>query len=365
MRGHLSISTATHSPLQEQVELHRRMYLQAQAPNILIMGAIAVIGYHVAVLITHGSTGPLYWTLYGLQLVGFIVAAIAIRREWFDAKWFGPVFAGFFVFGACIALVDLRLGWNAGIDSLVIRLLVFGAVIGDWTSFIVALGLTVPLATWMVFANADPGARDHFSSIVVAAIFGAVLLRGHRHTLRVVAEAHLDLARRASMDPGTGLLTRHGLAEAYPVLRGQALRHGEPVFAVFVDVAGLKHVNDTAGHLVGDHLLRSVAEALRLRSREGDLTCRWGGDEFLWVGTGARPDAQAVRDRIVATMDATIFDHIWEPHLWVGVADAPVAPPDPADLINAADLHMLERRASEGRTRYSRIPKSPPAAHSA
>ena len=55
----------------------------------------------------------------------------------------------------------------------------------------------------------------------------------------------------------------------------------------FVDVDGLKKVNDAQGHAVGDQLLRDVGAALRTQLRAYDLVVRYGGDEFLCALRGA------------------------------------------------------------------------------
>jgi diguanylate cyclase (GGDEF)-like protein len=61
----------------------------------------------------------------------------------------------------------------------------------------------------------------------------------------------------------------------------RARRTGEGLVVVFVDVDGLKQVNDTEGHLAGDALLIAVADSLRACLRSYDLVMRFGGDEFV------------------------------------------------------------------------------------
>jgi len=61
----------------------------------------------------------------------------------------------------------------------------------------------------------------------------------------------------------------------------RARRTGEGLMVAFVDVDGLKQVNDTEGHLAGDALLIAVADSLRACLRSYDLVMRFGGDEFV------------------------------------------------------------------------------------
>jgi diguanylate cyclase (GGDEF)-like protein len=61
----------------------------------------------------------------------------------------------------------------------------------------------------------------------------------------------------------------------------RARRQGHPLLVAFIDVNGLKSVNDREGHAAGDQVLREVAEALRHGLRSYDLLFRYGGDEFV------------------------------------------------------------------------------------
>lgn len=54
-----------------------------------------------------------------------------------------------------------------------------------------------------------------------------------------------------------------------------------PLSLIFLDVNGLKEINDTLGHKEGDRLLQEMAQVLRKSTREGDIVARWGGDEFV------------------------------------------------------------------------------------
>ena len=97
-----------------------------------------------------------------------------------------------------------------------------------------------------------------------------------REDLRDLADEHF---RSARTDALTGLGNRTRWEEAL----GEAQRRvdsGAPVAVITVDVDGLKEINDTYGHDLGDDLLRRCADVLRDHSRGDDVLCRIGGDEF-------------------------------------------------------------------------------------
>jgi len=109
---------------------------------------------------------------------------------------------------------------------------------------------------------------------------------------REAAQARDRLEVLARLDPMTESLNRHAF---YSLVD----RHGRAAPAlngcvVLVDVDGLKHINDSYGHMAGDLAIRNVAKAIRSLVRADDLLFRWGGDEFLVLLFGL-PDAEARR----------------------------------------------------------------------
>jgi diguanylate cyclase (GGDEF)-like protein len=151
-----------------------------------------------------------------------------------------------------------------------------------------------------------------------------------------------DNLKLATTDELTGAWTRKlGLEEVSRELE-RARRTRARLVLAFVDVDGLKAVNDSQGHLAGDALLRLLGETLRANVRPYDVIVRYGGDELLCAmpNLGTR-EAKARFEKIAAVLAAADADH----SVTFGHAEA-----EPADslqeLIARADADFLEARRS-------------------
>ena len=101
--------------------------------------------------------------------------------------------------------------------------------------------------------------------------------------LAEIRELQTRLQEQAIRDSLTGLYNRRYLDETLPRELARAKREGYPLALIMVDLDHFKRVNDTFGHAAGDDVLRSLANILRKGAREGDITCRYGGEEFIVV----------------------------------------------------------------------------------
>ena len=149
-----------------------------------------------------------------------------------------------------------------------------------------------------------------------------------------------DDLKRATTDELTGAWTRKfGLEELSRELE-RAHRTGGTIVLAFIDVDGLKQVNDSQGHLAGDMLLRLVGQTIRANVRSYDLIVRYGGDELICALPNLRaPEAKTRLEMISAMLTAVSPDH----SVTFGLAEA-----EPSeslqDLIVRADADLLEAR---------------------
>lgn len=121
-----------------------------------------------------------------------------------------------------------------------------------------------------------------------------------------IKEAQRALERSATRDALTGLYNRRGVHEHAQLALLRAERSGRPLALMFLDLDGLKVINDRLGHAAGDAALRRLAELLRATFRASDVVGRLGGDEFVVVAvdTGDDPDGVRLRARLDAALAA-------------------------------------------------------------
>jgi diguanylate cyclase (GGDEF)-like protein len=167
--------------------------------------------------------------------------------------------------------------------------------------------------------------------------------RRERRQRRAIAAAE----QTAATDPLTGLLNRRGFGEAVERELARARRHKRPLALAYLDVRGLKAVNDRDGHLIGDELIRQVAVLLRDSARTGDVIARLGGDEFALLlaeqsADGAGRVQTRLRDQLPARRAAIATDVPWD--LTIGTAAYPADGESFPALLSVADRRLYAQR---------------------
>ena len=167
-------------------------------------------------------------------------------------------------------------------------------------------------------------------------------------TAQKVAEAALrsreeQLRMLSLADDLTGLYNRRGLFALGEHTMRSARRHKTGLNVLFLDMDGLKNINDRFGHCEGDQALRDIAAVLRGTIRESDVVARAGGDEFVVLVEDEPRAAEELTQRLgrrIAAMNAK-GERRYKLEVSLGIA---FWPPDQKatlqELIERADQRM-------------------------
>ena len=187
-------------------------------------------------------------------------------------------------------------------------------------------------------------ALEAFVGVTAMTTFALAILAHERR----VAEAELE--RLARTDSLTGLANYGRFIEALEVETARAARTGRDFALLFVDLDGLKRINDTQGHLAGNEAIQRVANALRATCREIDTVARLGGDEFCALLPGADTvTAWFVSRRVARQLRAP--EGATPVTVSIGIAAYPRDGATPEALLAAADSLLYgekSRRRSSG-----------------
>jgi diguanylate cyclase (GGDEF)-like protein/PAS domain S-box-containing protein len=201
-----------------------------------------------------------------------------------------------------------------------------------------------PLSLWVTAScvrNADGSIRNYVR------VFTDISL---------LKETQRKLEQLASIDQLTGLPNRRLLHDRLEQAARRAQRSNEGMAVMFIDLDGLKKVNDTLGHSVGDLLLQEAASRLQKCIRLSDSVGRLGGDEFAIVLEDARDrtDAAEIGERIVAAfaLPFVLDGHRVTTSASVGIAIYPDDGSDAITLLKNADAAMYKAKQA-GHNQFS------------
>jgi diguanylate cyclase (GGDEF)-like protein len=201
------------------------------------------------------------------------------------------------------------------------------------------------------------GAQDF---IVKGAFDGRSLLRAIHHAIER-HQLYRKLAGAALADELTGLFNRRGFLTLAGQMFKSAQRLARGAFLLYIDLDGMKGVNDGLGHREGDRMLRDMADILRRAFREADVLARLGGDEFAVFGLQETQfEAEEPKERLLASVAGfnAAGSRPYAVSASVGLACLDIdCATSLDDLLLCADGRMYE----EKRTRSKRGGLRPPA----
>lgn len=151
--------------------------------------------------------------------------------------------------------------------------------------------------------------------------------------------------RQARADPLTALGNRRAFDERLDREIDLARARGRALSVIVSDLDDFKQINDAYGHLNGDEVLRTAADAMRAAVRDEDTCYRWGGDEFAVLLPGVERDAaERVAERMAASVVATCTRPDGEPQTlaWGSAELTPAM--QASDLLASADLALMTRK---------------------
>lgn len=164
-----------------------------------------------------------------------------------------------------------------------------------------------------------------------------------------IAALQLELREQAIRDPLTNLFNRRYLEETLARELSRAEREKIPLSVLILDLDHFKTFNDTYGHAAGDALLQALSKLLTERTRESDIACRYGGEEFVLVMPGsplqaAQRRAEEVRQRFEQTL-VPYDGHNLKATVSMGVAVYPAHAHSAQTLLKSADQALYAAKA--------------------
>lgn len=285
-----------------------------------------------------------------------VVCAWLAWRRLVPVRWASWTYGAMVLVAISSTILTVAIGKRA--EELVFTLLILaaaGAAVPTYPVYITVVSVTA-IGYWTTLASLHlkgDGFGHWFNAGAVATAASVYVLMSRRRSLTALVDAERNIENMAVSDNLTNAFNRNGIRMMGKELLALAGRQRASVFAVFIDVDGLKAVNDTAGHEAGDMVLQLVSAQLGLAFRKGDLVGRWGGDEFVVLGMGMRLDPDVIEARVVAALQVhPERPSAWPPSLSAGIAvavEGDVAFDDVDELIAQADHDMYRRRGDRRR----------------
>jgi diguanylate cyclase (GGDEF)-like protein len=162
--------------------------------------------------------------------------------------------------------------------------------------------------------------------------------------------AQEELRHQATHDNLTGLWNRAALLDVLHNEIDRSIRSRASCGVLLLDVDHFKPVNDTFGHIAGDHVLKEIAQRILQATRAYDITGRYGGEEFLVILPGCnREQTEAGAERIreaVASLPFLVPEAEISITISIGATVAPFCGRRESDILSLADLALYQAKSA-------------------
>jgi len=123
-----------------------------------------------------------------------------------------------------------------------------------------------------------------------------------------IKKNEINLYEKATKDFLTKLYNRVKFEETFPLMKENAFRNNKLLSLAICDIDYFKIINDTYGHLVGDEVLKTLAEILTKHLRKNDIVARWGGEEFIIaMQTNTIEEAEKIIEKLREGIEIYLF----------------------------------------------------------
>jgi diguanylate cyclase (GGDEF)-like protein len=165
-----------------------------------------------------------------------------------------------------------------------------------------------------------------------------------------LSEKNEQLINLVSLDPLTGLYNRRKVFEQLEYEYSRSLRSEGTLSIIMVDADRFKRVNDTYGHLVGDTVLKTIADTIKVTLRDYDTPGRFGGEEFIAILPGTSGEqALTIAERVRAAVSKLEIglensSQVFNVTVSLGVANLVPTDSKAESIIDRADKALLKAK---------------------
>lgn len=266
----------------------------------------------------------------------YVVGAVLAGLAWGAAGAFlfpqdslqHQVFIAFALAGVCASAVSvlsaLRLGFLLFAMPVMLPLLYRLVLVGTYNSFALALLILLFLLGLTVAARQTHQAIEN-------------VLKLQLENLELTRELQYE----ATHDSLMGLVNQREFKRRFERLANSARTNKTPYALVFLDLDYFKQINDTAGHLAGDKLLREIGRLMKAKVRNRDTLARIGGDEFaLLLERCGKEQAVRIAEMLHRTVNTFRLDYEGKSYgvgVSIGITYTTDGSDSPASMLKAAD----------------------------